>query len=289
MLRWTEENKMKVRIIVDSTADMAPRYRGRAAEMYRQRRHGGEELIDGVSIDRRRFYERLVESDELPTTSQASPAVFQQLYEDAKRAGESAVVITISSKLSGTYQSACLAAADYENVYVVDSLSAAIGTGILAEYAIGCAEAGMDAVSLAAHLEQKRADICVIGLLDTLEYLKRGGRISKTVAFAGGLLSIKPVVTIQDGEIALIGKARGSRQGNNLLVEKIHACGGIDFQLPILLGYTGLSDAFLRKYVDDSRALWEHGTDSLDEALISGVIGTHAGPGAVAVAFFRKV
>lgn len=97
------------------------------------------------------------------------------------------------------------------------------------------------------------------------------------------------MVTIQNGEIALIGKARGSRQGNNLLVEKIHACGGIDFQLPILLGYTGLSDAFLRKYVDDSRALWEHGTDSLDEALISGVIGTHTGPGAVAVAFFRKV
>lgn len=289
MLRWTEENKMKVRIIVDSTADMAPRYRGSAAVAPLTIHFGGEELIDGVSIDRRRFYERLVESDELPTTSQASPAVFQQLYEDAKRAGESAVVITISSKLSGTYQSACLAAADYENVYVVDSLSAAIGTGILAEYAIGCAEAGMDAVSLAAHLEQKRADICVIGLLDTLEYLKRGGRISKTVAFAGGLLSIKPVVTIQDGEIALIGKARGSRQGNNLLVEKIHACGGIDFQLPILLGYTGLSDAFLRKYVDDSRALWEHGTDSLDEALISGVIGTHTGPGAVAVAFFRKV
>lgn len=280
---------MKVRIIVDSTADMAPRYRGHAAVAPLTIHFGGEELIDGVSIDRRRFYERLVESDELPTTSQASPAVFQQLYEDAKRAGESAVVITISSKLSGTYQSACLAAADYENVYVVDSLSAAIGTGILAEYAIGCAEAGMDAVSLAAHLEQKRADICVIGLLDTLEYLKRGGRISKTVAFAGGLLSIKPVVTIQDGEIALIGKARGSRQGNNLLVEKIHACGGIDFQLPILLGYTGLSDAFLRKYVDDSRALWEHGTDSLDEALISGVIGTHTGPGAVAVAFFRKV
>lgn len=288
MPRRTEENKMKVRIIVDSTADMAPRYQERAAVAPLTVHFGDEELIDGVSIDRRRFYERLVESDELPTTSQASPAVFQQLYEDAKRAGESAVVITISSKLSGTYQSACVAAADYENVYVVDSLSAAIGTGILAEYAIDCAEAGMDAPALAAHLEEKRADICVIGLLDTLEYLKRGGRISKTVAFAGGLLSIKPVVTIQDGEIALIGKARGSRQGNNLLVEKIHACGGIDFRLPILLGYTGLSDAFLRKYVDDSRALWEHGTDSLDETLLSGVIGTHTGPGAVAVAFFRR-
>ena len=112
MLRWPEENKMKVRIIVDSTADMAPRYRGRAAVAPLTIHFGSEELIDGVSIDRRRFYERLVESDELPTTSQASPAVFQQLYEDAKRAGESAVVITISSKLSGTYQSACLAAAD---------------------------------------------------------------------------------------------------------------------------------------------------------------------------------
>ena len=280
---------MCVRIIVDSSTDVSEKYREKIQFVPLTVRFGDKEYLDGVELSKHQFYEMLVESDVLPTTSQATPAAFAEYLESVASAGDSAVVITLSSKLSGTYQSACLAAADYENVYVVDSLSAAIGTGILAEYAIGCAEAGMDAVSLAAHLEQKRADICVIGLLDTLEYLKRGGRISKTVAFAGGLLSIKPVVTIQDGEIALIGKARGSRQGNNLLVEKIHACGGIDFQLPILLGYTGLSDAFLRKYVDDSRALWEHGTDSLDEALISGVIGTHTGPGAVAVAFFRKV
>ena len=288
MLRWTEENKMKVRIIVDSTADMAPRYRGRAAVAPLTIHFGGEELIDGVSIDRRRFYERLVESDELPTTSQASPAVFQQLYEDAKRAGESAVVITISSKLSGTYQSACLAAADYENVYVVDSLSAAIGTGILAEYAIGCAEAGMDAVSLAAHLEQKRADICVIGLLDTLEYLRRGGRISRTAALAGGLLGIKPVVTLENGAVTMIGKARGSKQGNNLLVQKVRESGGIDFSLPILLGYTGLSDALLQKYVADSAALWRDHCGSLEQTLLCSVIGTHTGPGVVAVAFFKN-
>ena len=279
---------MKVRIIVDSTADMAPRYRGRAAVAPLTIHFGGEELIDGVSIDRRRFYERLVESDELPTTSQASPAVFQQLYEDSKRAGESAVVITISSKLSGTYQSACLAAADYENVYVVDSLSAAIGTGILAEYAIGCAEAGMDAVSLAAHLEQKRADICVIGLLDTLEYLRRGGRISRTAALAGGLLGIKPVVTLENGAVTMIGKARGSKQGNNLLVQKVRESGGIDFSLPILLGYTGLSDALLQKYVEDSAALWRDHCGSLEQTLLCSVIGTHTGPGVVAVAFFKN-
>ena len=96
--------------------------------------------------------------------------------------------------------------------------------------------------------------MCVLALVDTLEYLKRGGRISKTTALAGGLLNIKPVLTIENGEILLVGKARGSRQGNNLLVEKIRACGGIDFSLPILLGYTGLTDVFLKKYVEDSRA-----------------------------------
>ena len=204
------------------------------------------------------------------------------------QAGDSAVVITLSGKLSGTYQSACIAAEEFRQIYVVDSRTAAIGTGILAEYALSCAEAGQSAEEIAAQLEEKREDVCLVALLDTLEYLKRGGRISKTVALAGGLLNIKPVVTVRDGEVVLIGKARGSRQGNNLLTEKIRACGGIDFGMPILLGYSGLSDTLLKKYVEDSRALWQDGAEKLDAALISGVIGTHTGPGVVAAAFFRK-
>ena len=146
----------------------------------------------------------------------------------------------------------------------------------------------MDAVSLAAHLEQKRADICVIGLLDTLEYLRRGGRISRTAALAGGLLGIKPVVTLENGAVTMIGKARGSKQGNNLLVQKVHESGGIDFSLPILLGYTGLSDALLQKYVADSAALWRDHCGSLEQTLLCSVIGTHTGPGVVAVAFFKN-
>lgn len=205
-----------------------------------------------------------------------------------RRSGGSAVVLTISSKLSGTYQSACIAAAEYDDIYVVDSGTAAIGAGILAEYALSCARQGMGAAALAQALEEKKKDVCILALVDTLEYLKRGGRISKTTALAGGLLNIKPVLTIENGEIVLIGKARGSRQGNNLLVEKIRACGGIDFSLLILLGYTGLTDVFLKKYVEDSRALWENGVEQLESTLICGVIGAHAGPGAVAVAFFRQ-
>ena len=171
---------------------------------------------------------------------------------------------------------------------MVDSQNAANGAGILAEYAILCAEKGMAAPELAAHLKEKRNEICVIGVLDTLEYLKKGGRISKTVAFAGGVLNIKPVVTIEDGRVALIGKARGSRQGNNLLVKKIQEAGGVDFTMPILLGYTGLDDRLMQQYIQDSRELWQDGTERLDSVCIGSVIGTYAGPGAVVAAFFRK-
>ena len=200
---------MSIRIIVDSTVDMAERYAKKAIVVPLSLHFGEETFIDGVTIDRKRFYERLVESDILPTTSQPSPAAFGDVFDEVTAAGDSAVVLTVSSKLSGTFQSANIAAEKYENIFVVDTRSASIGSGILAEYAIDCAERGMPAKELAACLEQKRNDVAVIALLNTLEYLKKGGRISKTVAFAGSLLGIHPVITMENGEVALVGKARG--------------------------------------------------------------------------------
>ena len=137
-----------VRILVDSTVDLPERCRAQVRAVPLTVHFGDEELIDGVTIDRRRFYERLIESDVLPTTSQATPAAFVKEFEAVRQAGESAVVITISAELSGTYQSACIAAADYEDIYVVDSRSAAIGSGILAELALEWAADGMAAVQL---------------------------------------------------------------------------------------------------------------------------------------------
>lgn len=279
---------MCVRIIVDSSTNVSEKYREKIQFVPLTVRFGDKEYLDGVELSKHQFYEMLVESDVLPTTSQATPAAFADCFEAIASAGDSAVVITLSSKLSGTYQSAVLAAEDYPNMYVVDSQSVAIGTGVLAQYAVELAQQGMGAEKIAQVLTQQREKVCVVALLDTLEYLKKGGRISKTVAFAGGMLNIKPVVTVQDGAVALIGKARGSRNGNNLLVEKIREAGGVDFERPVLLGYTGLSSALLEKYVDDSKALWADHVDKLDGCLLCSVIGTHAGPGAVAVAFFRK-
>ncbi len=279
---------MNVRIIVDSSTDVAEAYLNRIQVVPLTLRFGEEEYYDGVTIHKEEFYRRLVESDELPTTSQAAPASFDQVFREVAANGDSAVVICLSSKLSGTYQSACIAAESYDNIYVVDSQSVAIGTGVLAQYAVDCADAGISAREIAEKLEKKKADVTVIALLDTLEYLKKGGRISKTVAFAGGVLNIKPVVTVQDGVVALIGKARGSRNGNNLLVEKINQSGGVDFSMPVLLGYTGLNSALLDKYVEDSRGLWAEELDAIPKTLLCSIIGTHVGPGAVAVAFFRK-
>ncbi len=279
---------MKTRIIVDSTADLTPQYQSRVHTVPLTLSFGDEEYIDGVTIDKREFYEKLIETDVVPTTSQATPDSFMKAFESAREAGEDVVVITLSSKLSGTYQSAMIAAEDYENVYVVDGMSAAIGTGILVELAVRLLDSGMEAKEIARTLEQEREKILVVALIDTLEYLKKGGRISKTTAVVGGMLNIKPVVSISDGVINILGKARGSKMGNNLLMQEIEKAGGVDFSKPVLLGYTGISDALLLKYIEDSKQLWEGNLDEVRYETVGSVIGTHAGPGAVAVAFFKK-
>ena len=278
---------MNTRIITDSTADLLPQWKEKVSVVPLTLNFGEEVYVDGISISHKAFYEKLVETDTLPTTSQATPGAFSAEFSKLSE-GEEAVVVTLSSSLSGTYQSAMIAASEYNNIYVVDSCSAAIGGGILVALALEMAEKGMTAKQIAAALEEEKKKIVLIALVDTLEYLKKGGRVSKTLAFAGSILNIKPVIALDEGKIVMLGKARGSRQGNNLLVQQIEKAGGVDFSKPLLLGYTGLSDALLLKYIEDSKHLWAEGVEQVPYTTIGSVIGTHAGPGAVAVAFFKK-
>lgn len=279
---------MSVRIVTDSTADVTAATRQRLTAVPLTIFFGQEEYVDGITITQPEFYKKLVESEVLPTTSQPTPAAFAAVYEEAEKAGDSVVVITISSGLSGTYQSACIAAADYGNVFVVDSQNAAIGTGCLAELALKLADSGVEAREIAETLNKEKEKLRLFGVLDTLEYLKKGGRISGTVAFVGGMLSIKPMITITDGLVALAGKARGTKQGNRMMVTAVEESGGIDYSKPIMLGYTGLDDRLLQNFISDSGALWEGLDRPLPQAMICSVIGTHVGPGAVAVAYFTK-
>lgn len=281
---------MKIRIITDSASDLLPPYRPELTVLPMCVSFGEEQYLDGVDLSHRQFYEKLVESEALPTTSQIAPAQFEDTFRAAVDAGETVIAVVLSSKLSGTWQSAAIAAESFDagQVFVVDSENATIGERILVERALELMDQGLEAAEIAARLDEEKKDIRLVALLDTLEYLKRGGRISPAIAMVGGILSIKPVVAVQDGEVVMLGKARGSKNGSNLLVQEIEKTGGVDFDRPHLLGYAGLSDMLLKKYVEDSSGLWAGHTNSLPIATVGGTIGAHVGPGAIAVAFFRR-
>lgn len=280
---------MKIRIITDSASDLLPPHRPEITVLPMTITFGQEQFLDGIDLTHHQFYEKLIEGEDLPTTSQIAPAQFEEAFRAAVDAGERVVAVVLSGKLSGTYQSACIAAEEFPGqVFVVDSENATIGERVLVERAVELMDQGLEASAIAGQLEEEKKDVRLVALLDTLEYLKRGGRVSASVALVGGLLAIKPVVAVQDGEVVVLGKARGSKNGNNLLVQEIQKTGGVDFNRPYKLGYAGLDDGLLRKYIADSAALWEGRVDSLPTGTVGGTIGTHVGPGAIAVAFFQK-
>lgn len=282
---------MSVRIITDSASDIS---QAEAAKrnmdvLPLKTIFGEEEFLDGVTIDHKSFYHKLIESDVIPTTSQISPFDYEEKFRTAVEQGDDVVCIVVSGKLSGCCQSANIAAEEFPGrVTVVDSLSVAIGQRILVELALQARDAGKSAQEIADLLNEAKQHVRLIALLDTLEYLKRGGRISSAAAVAGSLLAIKPVVAIENGEISMLGKARGSKNGNNMLMQLVEKAGGIDFEKPFYLAYTGLSDTLLQKYIADSATLYEGQVTSLPISTIGSTIGTHAGPGAIAVAFFGK-
>ncbi len=281
---------MSVRIITDSASDMSPAEHPALRVLPLSVTFGTDVYMDGVDIDHQRFYEMLVERDELPKTGQVNPYAFSRAIAEAREAGDEAVIITVGAKLSGTNQSArtALAEAPGGDVFVVDSNNVTLGERVLVEYALRLVDEGCGAAQIAAAVEAVRDRVVVIGLLETLEYLVRGGRLSAAAGAVGTLLNVKPVVAAEDGLIVQLGKARGSKNGRNLLNQKVEKAGGVDFSMPLALGYTGLSDAVLKKYIEDSAALWAgHTEGELPVHTIGATIGTHVGPGAVAVAFFH--
>lgn len=279
-----------VRIITDTASDMDLNMAEKigVTVMPMQITFGDEVYRDRYELEVDTFYEKLIESDELPKTSQINPYQFEEMFKEISESGDSAVVVLMSSKLSGTYQSAVIAAEEYDNIYVVDTLNVAMGEQCIVRYGVSLRERGMEAGDIAGALEDAKNKVEIIALLDTLEYLKKGGRISPAKAAIGGLLSIKPVVTVENGEVEILGKARGSKNGNNMLKELVKNAGGIDFDNPVLLGYTGTDKSVLTKYIEDSKELWEEETDELEVVRIGSTIGTHVGPGAIALGFFPK-
>ena len=277
-----------IRILVDSSADYS------AQEVKEHNMElvpinitlNDKNYLDGIDITKDEFYTLLTENEAFPKTAQPSPQDYLDIFEDAKEKGDSIVYLSLSSALSGTFQSATLAKnmVEYDEIYLVDTLSATRAIRLMAEYACKMREEGKDAASIAAELENFKSRVVIYAALDTLEYLYKGGRLNKAAAAVGELANLKPIITVtQEGQIGVPGKALGRNKALASLTKMITAK-EIDTSFPIYSLY----------------AVGEENTEKLEQKLgkegvrvtkrlqIGPTIGCHVGPGAYGVVFVTK-
>ena len=280
---------MAVKIVTDSASDItAEEAKAMGITMVPMSLQFGEEEYQcGVNLSAKEFYEKLVVAKELPKTSMVSAYCFEEEFKKQTANGDEVIVVVISSKLSGTCDAAKQAATAFEGkVFVVDSLSAAAGERLLCMYALKLIQEGKSAGQVFDELEKVKHKLCVMAALETLEYLKRGGRISSAAAFVGGMLKIKPVVKMVDGEVKMVGKAHGQRRASALLNSIVKERGGIDFSMPYGVIWAGLDDGVAQNYIADCASYLEG--RKVPDYILGSTIGTHVGPGAFGWAFFEK-
>ena len=241
---------------------------------------------DQRELSSKDFYKMMETSDVLPTSSQPSPSDFLTYFEKARANGDEIIAITISSKLSGTYQSALIAKDMCEGatIYVVDSEQTTIGQQALVRLAMALREEGYSAEAIVEALEKKKKKVIVTAVVANLDNLIRGGRLSKTAGFAGNLLKIKPLIALINGKLEVISKARGMNRAMRELVKEIDRFGGIDLSYPVYFGFTGVEDP-LDPFIEIVKEAYPFKKSY--RGRIGAVIGVHAGSGALAIAYFR--
>ena len=249
-------------------------------------RFGDNEYRSGIDLSHEDFYKMLAQAPELPTTSQPTPYEFENAYQKVKDNGDEAVVLCVSSVLSGTYQSAIIARDGFEDcIHVVDTKAVSVAQRILLDHAIALKNHGAAAKEIARELELKKADVCAYGAVETLEYLIKGGRLSKAAGAVGSVLGIRPVLNLRDGGLSVAGKARGAK-GAITMTHNLTAEIGIDFTMPFAIGYTGNDPQVIQPYLDASNCVW-NGYD-VPVYKVGSTVGTHTGPGLFITAFFKK-
>lgn len=247
----------------------------------------GQEYKDRIDLQPDEFYKLLEESEPLPTTSQPSPQDFLNYYQPAIDNKEPILVITLSSKISGTYQSAHIAKelAEYENIHIIDSMNTTLGLKLLVLKAIELRDCQLNIEDMISTLEDYKQRIKIFALVDTLEYFYKGGRLSKTATAAGTLLKLKPIVGLNNGTIGLFSKARGLTKGTKKIIEIINDFGGLDETQPVCIGYTGAPNE-LEKFEQTLQDAFHF--ESTYHTCVGPVVGTHVGPNAKAIAYIQK-
>jgi DegV family protein with EDD domain len=272
---------MKIKIITDSTSYLDKNYiedeNIRVVPLNYV--FDGEDYKEGLKGEFNDFYSKLQSTDLFPTTSQPAIGDFVAAYKEALKSHDQIVVITLSSKISGTYGSAHMAAemVDSENIRVVDSLGAAATLRFLVQDAVEMSRKGMDAHRIQEELERKKDKLGIVLTTDTLEYLSRGGRLSTLQAGIGNILSIKPVIRMLDGELQLVEKTRGKKKAINRLLACIPE--GVDRISLCHVTNTGEAE----KLADTLRQTYPGASVTIDE--LGPVIGAHLGPRTLGICY----
>lgn len=276
---------MAVQLIIDSASDLtAEEAKALGVKLIPIPINFGEqEYLSGVNITQEEFYNKLASCKELPTTSQPAPYEFEKAFQEVKDAGDEAVVLCISSALSGTYQSARAIAQEYSDcVWVVDTLSVTIGQRLLLDYALQLRGKGYNAQRLAEEIENAKTRLTVYGIVNTLDYLVKGGRLSKAAGAAGTLLGIRPVLTVRDGVLQVISKARGVKAAHaalNKLVEETPQ----DPNMPAMIAHTGTDNADLTAFLETADLKWS----MVPRGIVGSTVGTHTGPHLICLGYFK--
>ena len=279
---------MAVKLIIDAGCDLSQKQAEALGVVLVPMtiRFGNEEYRSGIDLSHEEFYKKLAASADLPTTSQPAPFVYEEIYRKIKHHGDEAVVLCVSSALSGTYQSAVIASDGYEDcIYVVDTRAVSLAQKILLDYAIALKTHGVSAKEIADAVEKKKDDVCAYGAVETLEYLIKGGRLSKAAGAVGSVLGIRPILCLQGGELAVAGKARGTKGAITMthdLVSKV----GIDFSMPFSIGYTGTDRRVVDAFLESPNSPWKEQETPVFN--VGSTVGTHTGPGLFIAAFFKK-
>ncbi len=282
---------MAIKIIIDSASDIGVE-EGKALGVTvipLTVLFGEEEFQDGVNLLPKDFFEKLESAPDLPKTSQITAYTFEEEFQKVVNNGDEGLVITLSSKLSGTYNSAVTASKKFNGkIRVVDSMAATVSERLVCEYARTLVADGLTLDEVADVLDRAKGRIRLSGVLDTFKYVKRGGRISSAAALVGSALSIKPVLKLVDGEIKTIAKALGMRKAINHINDYLAESKGIDFNLPHAFAWSGLDKGVLTRYLENSADVWGENINDLPAYPIGATIGTHVGPGVFALAYFEK-
>lgn len=279
-----------ISIVVDSGTDMVPEDAQKLGVILIPLtvRFNDDEYFDGLNLSRDEFYNKMTQEKLLPKTSQITPYRYTEVFQEEIDKGNDVLCLTLSSHISGCYQSAITAAKEFNGkVIVIDTLQFCGSEYLLAKRAVELKEKGKSIIEIADILEKEKTEVRIIAIFDTLEYLKLGGRISSSAAFLGNLLSVKPVLTITSGDVDLIAKVRGNKAGNKYLMNYINEDEGIDFNKPVVFSYSGNDDERLNIFIEESKELYpEQNPNEITKLRVGSTIGTYTGPGAFAISYF---